>query len=228
MVIGWPISVIERKGWTFIGMPECLEDGSVCGCRHELFPCLEALVGANWRRDLLNVLLPKELVWAWWGHSRQSRDLRRLSGRRPIPKRIPLRSFDVVFTQRAYFFTSMMLSIVPPVRMDAQAIVIYWAGWEGREPEFIWTAPNTRDLWDRDAILAWCKDESAWWTTSSVAATHAERVIALYEGEVYCAAPAVTANAVLEDLQLLARQWKVSLISGPDEDAWPGLNVAFG
>jgi len=225
MASGWPISTREIGRWTLIGIPQRLGDGRPPErMTFESFPVLEMLIGENWLREILMVVLPKSLPWAWWTSS-STAGLRQLSSQR-MPAAVPLRSLRGVLLRR-FFFQGMTQVILPAAQSDGQAVVLEWAGIDTEhQPEFIWTAPDTLDVWNTKAIAAWCRSKTAWRDFNSIPNLPAERVVALFDGDVFCAAPTAVARAVIETLRHKANEWNIAVIAGVPELAWPRKGTA--
>jgi hypothetical protein len=216
----WPIATLETSQFAFIGLPQRLGSGQLPTREtYDLFLPLEAVVGEDWLAQILAVLLPRTVAWAWWTPSR-TKGLRQLA-LRAMPAVVSLRSLDHVVGRR-WFWEGMTLAIVPPARTDAQNLVLDWAGIDTEHtPEFILAAPPSFETWDSRAISAWCRNPSAWKNPDSVATLPAERIIVLFDGDVYCALPTDRAPAVLQAVRDLAARWGLRVIPGPVELAWP-------
>lgn len=106
-------------------------------------------------------------------------------------------------------------------RTDAQDLLRDWAGIDTEHtPEFVLAAPLS-ETWDSKAISAWCCDRAAWGNPDFVATIPAERIIVLFDGDVYCALPSDCVSAVFQEVRNLAAHWNPRVIPGPVELAWP-------
>lgn len=220
MCRNWPIARSEAGDFLLLGLPQCLGSGELPtreSC--DRFPPLEAVAGADWLMCLLSVLLPRSLAWAWWAPSRAI-SLARLSPG-AMPAAVPLRSLNRVVA-RSWFWRGVSLALVPPTRADAQSLVLEWAGVDTEHtPQFLLTAPAVLEVWDSEVIADWCRSRSAWGNPGSLASLPTERVITLFDGDVYAAIPASIAASALRAVSDLAGRWGLQVISGPVELAWP-------
>lgn len=216
----WPIATLETARHTLIGLPQRLGGGKLPTREtYDLFPPMEAIVGDNWLSQCLGILLPRPAAWVWWVPSRRE-GLTRLAPA-AMPAVIALQTLDHILSRR-WFRRGMTLAIVPPARVDAQNLVLEWAGVDTEQaPEFLFTAPASLGTWDSKSISDWCLDRSAWRDPDSLAAIPAERIAVLFDGDLYCAFPPDHATAVRQELQGLATRWGLRMISGPAELAWP-------
>lgn len=216
----WPIATIESGRFAFIGLPQRLGSGELPTHEtYDQFLPLEAVAGDNWLAQILGVLLPHTATWAWWTPSR-TKGLMQLAPR-AMTAVVSLKSLDHVMG-RSWFWRGMTLAIVPPTRKDAQNLVLDWAGIDTEQiPEFILAAAPSLENWDSRVISSWCLDRSAWRYPDSVAALQAERVIVLFDGDVYCALPSDHATTMLRAVNDLAARWGLKVIPGPKDLAWP-------
>jgi hypothetical protein len=123
---------------------------------------------------------------------------------------------------RRWFLHGVALAVVPPGRTALQDRVIEFAGFDTEQtPEFIWVAADDCAEWDPDVMARWCRDRSAWREPGSLAATGAERVVVMFDGQLHCWLPAAQAPALQRALQDLAQTWQLTVIDGPAELAWP-------
>lgn len=213
----WPITVAARGRWTYVGIPDRLGSGAAWRI-DESFPTLEEVVGDDWSSAILREILPLDRVWAWWGGT----DIYKST-------RLPTNdASDVVdpgtlvgVVTRRLPLERRTLAFVPARDLPSQQTVIMWAGGDTEQtPDHIWTAFNDRP-WNTDAIVRWCRDPGQWSDATTVPHQPAERIVTLFDQQIFCALASDAAAPVVARLGDLAARWKLSIISGPSEYAWP-------
>ena len=216
----WPIAVRETGTRVLLGLPQRLGDGKPL--RHETydtFPSLEAVIGDSWLNRVLSTLLPADRAWAWWTRTGNG-GLKQLSARRSASTLSVELAGEILVRRK--FWRGMTLAVIPPNRSDAQGIALDWAGIDTDDkPEFIFAGPLGQATWDCADLEAWCLDRSAWREPAMIDELPAERVVVLFDGDVYCTClPAQTAPTI-HGVEALATSWGLSVIAGPIEMAWP-------
>jgi hypothetical protein len=104
------------------------------------------------------------------------------------------------------------LVIIPASQNSAQSVVLGWAGFDTEfQPDMIWTAPEALDVWDPEMIAAWCRSKDAWSDMKSVLPLPVERIVVMFDGDVYCAISANASKSVLETLREMADAWNIKL-----------------
>ena len=216
----WPVAVRRLDDSVLIGIPQRLGDGSLPADGDvERFASLEAIAGASWFEQTIALLLPRDRAWAWWLPSR-SPALAALDCQ-SMPRRVALKSLSGALCRR-WILRGVALAVVPPGRTALQERVIEFAGFDTEQtPEFIWVAEENCVEWVPDVMARWCRDRSAWQAPGSLAATGAERVVAMFDGQLHCWLPAAQAPALRHALQDLAQTWQLTVVDGPAGLAWP-------
>jgi hypothetical protein len=122
----WPIALRAFGHLALLGLPQRLGDGELPRRQDfDRFLPLEAVAGADWLEQILGLLLPRGLAWAWWLPTR-SPVLRQLSPG-PLPDAVNLRSLDHVQCKR-WFWRGMSLALIPPRYTQAQDLLVQSAG----------------------------------------------------------------------------------------------------
>ncbi|GAB6904561.1 hypothetical protein DESC_740024 [Desulfosarcina cetonica] len=216
----WPIAVQETQSLTFLGLPQRLGNGMPPTREtYDRFPPLDAVAGDDWFARILSVLLPRTVVWAWWAPSR-TRGLKAITAH-TMPADIPLTTLTYA-VKRRWLLHGRTLVMVPPALHEAQNQVLEWAGIDTeRAPELLLAAPSSCRIWKSESIFSWCRNRTAWKDPSAVAEVPADRVVVMFDGDIYCALPASQAPAQLQALHALAATWGLEVIPGPMEHAWP-------
>ena len=216
----WPMAVRETDNRVLLGLPQRLGDGKpLRHATYDTFPSLEAVVGDIWLSRVLSSLLPPGRAWAWWTRTGNG-GLKQLSARRSASALSVELAGEILVRRK--FWRGMALAVIPPNRSDAQEIVLDWAGIDTEDkPEFIFAGPPEQTTWDCSEIEDWCLDRSAWREPATIDKLPAERIVVLFDGDVYCAClPAQTAPTI-QAVEALATSWGLSVIAGPVEMAWP-------
>jgi len=215
----WPISVRTEGERTFIGIPERLGDGGSWRVDDQ-FPTLEEIAGEDWSEAVLDVLLPGDRTWAWWTRT----DTYAKTG---LPKAragddVNPAAVTEVLVHRQ-FWRGMTLALIPPSRPREQGLVRHWAASDTEQiPDHIWTAPDAIGGWDLEAIAAWCFDRDAWGDPRTIASQPAERIVTSFDGALFCGLSTDAAKVALHDVTALSERWRLRVIAGRPEDAWPG------
>jgi hypothetical protein len=222
-VKSWPISRVDKDDVSLIGIPQRLGDGMLYSKRtFDSFPSLEETVGENWDASIVSTLLEKDRFVAWW----TSTSVFKKSGLRsyrsdkltdPLDISSPLKN---LYTRR-FPFRGHILVVMDASDDKLRSCISDWCGGDtDRQPEFIWSAPPITDQWGTAQITDWCRSSDRWSDPISLLPSHARRVIALLDGDIYCALEQIDAGNVMSSLHALADLWDVSIISGPDEYSW--------
>ncbi len=218
----WPITAETSAGWTYIGIPDRLGDGQLRRA-DDGFPTLEQLVGDDWSGAILRQLLAEPRAWAWWTRTESYKGAG-LSGQR-APDRINPAALTTVAARR-WLLQGMTLAFIPGRDASARDAVLEWAGADSEQtPDAIWTAPDDSS-WDPDALMAWCRDPTAWTSAASAREQPAERMVVLFDGKIFCALPSPAAAPTLLRLHDLAARWRLSVIPGHSEYAWPAVRAS--
>jgi hypothetical protein len=214
----WPITLITDRDRAVIGIPDRLGTGRLYQ-PGDSFPTLEEIAGEDWSAEVLGELLPTDRAWAWWTRTEMVR-LSGLSGGRAAAA-INHRTLDHVVTHRL-LLKGMTLAVVPAGHGREQNVVREYADVDTEQvPDHIWTSPDEPDTWQIDEIVAWCDDPAQWTDRASAARQPAERIVAMFDNQISCALATVGAQAAMARLETLARRWRLRLIAGPAEYAWP-------
>lgn len=221
----WPVAIQRRNDTVLIGIPQRLGDGSLPAPGDvERFQSLEAIAGSTWFEQTIALLLPRDRAWAWWLPSR-SPALAAL-GCQSMPRRVMPKSLGAAVCRR-WLLCGAALAVVPPGRTVLQDRVLEFAGFDTEQmPEFIWVIAHDDAKWDPKAMARWCRDRSAWQDPASLAATGAERIVAMFDGQLHCWLPAEHSLGLQQGLRDLARTWQVNIIEGPAGLAWPTEGAA--
>ena len=215
----WPIAFRTQNDFALIGIPARLGDGELyCSETFAAFPNLEEVVGEEWGGKVLSELLPANRPWAWWTRS----EVIAKSGLRgsAAPTLLSITGLGQVLIKRLYF-RRMSLAIVATQRSDQQALVREWAGLDTEHtPELIWSAPDGVDTWDVRFIIDWSRNRKLWQDPLPLIGRYAERLVMLFDGDIYCALSAAEGQSVLQRLGLLAAEWDLEVIPGPEDYAW--------
>ena len=168
---------------------------------------------------MLEVLLPKDRVWAWW--TRTDTYARAGLPTAPASREVNRLAIAEVVVRR-WLWRGHTLALIPPVRPREQGLVRHWAAYDTEQtPDHIWTAPDGIERWDFDAIAAWCSERGAWGDSRTIASQPAERIVTSFDGQIFCATASATAARLLQSLEDLARAWGLGVIAGLPRDAWP-------
>ncbi len=214
----WPITLHIDGERASLGIPDRLGDGRPWRAG-DSFPTLEEIAGESWSADVLAQLLPADRAWAWWTRT----ETYRLSGlpTTAAPAAVNHRTLAEVVARRL-FFKRMTLAIIPAGRTREQDIVREYADVDTEQvPDHIWTSPDGADTWDIEQIVTWCGDPAQWTDAASAARQPAERIIAIFDNQISCAVALAGARAAMARLEALAATWRLRLIEGPAEYAWP-------
>lgn len=216
----WPLACRRLPGRALIGVSQRLGSGAPPTADDiARDPPLEALAGPDWSTRVLELLLPTDSAWACWVPS-NSPALRQLAPA-PMPRQACLAAGAEVSARRQ-FWRGTTLVVVPPGRTEAQARVLEWAGRDTEAvPEFVWAAAAGQVDWDPGPFIRWCADRSAWRDLSTLAALGGRRVIVLFDGDIYCAAPEADADALLAALHGQASRWGATPVAADESLAWP-------
>jgi len=216
----WPIATRRFGGLMLLGLPQHLGDGQPPRRENfDEFQPLEAVAGADWLEQVLGLMLPRDLVWAWWLPTRIP-VLRQLAPG-TLPDAVRLQSLSRVLSRR-WFWRGMSLAVIPPLHAQAQDLLVQAAGADTEQlPEFIWAASPDLDSWRPTELVAWCCDRSAWGNPNTLSALGANTVVVLFDGDAYCALPTERAAGLERDLREQAARWGLSVIAGPETMAWP-------
>jgi hypothetical protein len=216
----WPISRTTKGGWTYLGIPDRLGSGGLWQ-PGDSFPTLEEVAGEGWSSSILSALLPAERAWAWWTRNDAYR-----STKLPTTSAgddIDLGELEQVVVRRMRL-SGMSLAFVPARDLASQQIVTHWAGNDVEQiPDHIWTAPNAAQ-WSSDEIVAWCRDADQWSDRTTIPRQPAERIVTLFDNQVFCAVREEQAPQISSRIAGLASTWNVSIIDGPLEYTWPVLS----
>jgi hypothetical protein len=215
----WPISRTTRDGWTHLGIPDRLGTGGLWK-NEETFPTLEEVAGADWSAAILGAILPADRTWAWWTRSEVYRST--MLPTTSAPDDVNPGALDRVVARRLRL-TGMTLAFVPAGDSASQKTVANWAGSDVEKvPEHLWTGPDIA-RWSSDAIVAWCRDTAQWSDRATVPHQPAERIVTLFDNQIFWAGPESVAAVAVAQLKELAPRWGLSIVDGPLEYAWPVL-----
>lgn len=219
----WPISRVDKDDVCLIGIPQRLGDGRrYSKDTFGSFPSLEKTVGENWESLILSRLLKKDRLLAWW----TSNKVFKKSGLRSyhadkLPDRINISSPPKNLSIRRFPFRGNILVVMNASDDVVRGRISDWCGGDTEiEPEFIWSAPTTTDYWDIVQITDWCCSSARWPDPISLLPSYTRRIIALFDGDIYCALTQTDVGNVMSTLHGLADLWDISIISGPDEYSW--------
>jgi len=213
----WPISRTTRAAWTYLGIPDRLGTGALW-TSGDTFPTLQEVAGDDWSGAVLGAVLPGDRAWAWWTRSEvyHSTKLPTTSA----PDEIDPGALDRVVARRMRP-DGGTLAFVPPRDSASQEIVVHWAGSDVEEvPDHLWTGPDAT-RWNSDAIVAWCRDPARWSDPTVAPLQPAERIVTLFDNEIFWAGPALAAEVAGRRFEELATRWGLSIVDGPLEYAWP-------
>ena len=215
----WPITVESNAGWTYLGIPDRLGDGRPRRA-DDTFTTLEEIAGEDWSAAILRELLVDARVWAWCTRT-EAYKASRLPAER-APDRVNPRTLAGVVTRR-WLLQGMTLAFVPAQDAAARDTVLEWAGADSEQiPDVIWTAPDDGE-WDPETIMSWCREPAAWTDAASARQQPAERIVILFDGRICCALRSAAATPTIARLGALAARWRLSVIPGPKEYAWPAI-----
>ena len=212
----WPISTETKDGWTFIGLPDRLGTGRPQQI-NDAFPTLEEIVGDDWSAQILATLLPTDRSWAWWTRTETYRATRLPND--AAPDTVDPSTLSEVMI-RTHLIGRTTLAFIPRHDDAAKGLVTKWAGSDTEQaPEHIWVAPEQAE-WSTDAIESWCRAPRQWSSTDSVVRQPVERIIVMFDQQIFCAAREAAAARTASALHELGRIWGLSVIAGPLEYAW--------
>lgn len=216
----WPLASRRLDACVLIGVSQRLGAGTPPTAQDiARDPPLEALAGPDWSAAVLAQLLPRDSAWAWWMPT-NSPALQQLAPSR-MPQPVPIGAGAAV-SGRRHFWRGTTLVVVPPDRADAQGQLLSWAGHDTEAvPEFIWAAAAGLALWDPTPFDRWCTDPRAWRDPATLAALGGRRVIVLFDGDIYCAAPQADEELLLASLHELASRWGLAPVAADASLAWP-------
>ena len=89
-------------------------------------------------------------------------------------------------------------------------------------PDHIWTVPEA-PRWNSNEIVAWCRDARLWSDPTSVPRLPAERIVTLFDNQIFWVGTEDAATVVASRLEELAARWELSIIDGPTAYASPTL-----
>ncbi|HXU81322.1 MAG TPA: hypothetical protein VN914_07990 [Polyangia bacterium] len=212
---GWPVSVLSDGERTYLGVFDRLGDGRSYPASGTV-PTLEEIGGDDWSGEVLAQLLPAERVWAWWTRTAVHRNTGLGGERAPAAVDVSTISRPLV---RRLLLERMTLAILPAADSGAQASVLEWAGVDTDLAEQVWTAPDGA-RWNLDEIVSWCQVPEQWRDRSSVTRQPAERIVTLFDSQIFCALAPPAAKEAMKRLETLARRWGLRVVPGPPEYAW--------
>lgn len=219
----WPISKVEKEDLCLIGIPQRIgTDKLYSKDSYNSFPTLESTVGEDWESLLLSTLLEKERLLAWWTSTTvfKKSGLRNYrTGRLPDLLDItnPLEKIYI----RRFPFRGNILVVTDASDHTIRQRINSWSGGDTEmQPEFICSAPTTAHEWQTKAIADWCRSNEKWSDPTCLMPSHVHRIIALFDGDIYCASTRADAEDVMASLHDLADSWEISIITGPDEYSW--------
>lgn len=179
-------------------------------------------VNNNWQAELLSMLLKDDRLLAWWTTSRvfKRSGLNKLVAGQ-LPKQIDLRQPPTKPCVRRFFFKGEMMIVLDASDKNLQNTMVQWSGGDTEQvPEFIWSASDASGTWDTEVLIEWCQNRRGWSNPADLVPTHARRLIACFDGDLYCVLPQPDAGVVTGALDALAKLWGVSIIPGPDAYSW--------
>lgn len=222
----WPISRTDKDDVCRIGIPQRLGDGKCYSeDTYHSFPSLEEAVGEDWVSLVLSMLVEREGLLAWWirtGVFKKSglRRYRAIS----LPDKIKISTPLTNLLIRRFPLREVMLLVVDVSDNKVRDQIINWSGGDTEiQPEFICSAPTNIDRWETAVIAEWCRSKERWSDPTSVLPSHAQQIIGLFDGDIYCALRQADAEKIMSRIHGLARSWGISIITGPDQYSWlPG------
>jgi hypothetical protein len=219
----WPISRIDKDDGCLIGIPQRLGDGKrYSKDTFDSFPSLEEAVGENWQSAIVSTLLEKDRLLAWWTSTRVFKEsgLRRFRTDK-LPDQLDMSNPPKNLSIRRFTIRGNILVVMDASDDNLRSSTSDWCGADTETaPEFIWSAPTATDHWDIVQITDWCRSSARWPDPISLLPSYARRMIALFDGDIYCALAQTDAGNVMSALHGLADLWDISIISGPDEYSW--------
>jgi hypothetical protein len=124
-------------------------------------------------------------------------------------------------TVESLLLKRMTLAIAPPMAAEARAAVVEWAAVDTEQiPDHVWTAPDGAVSWDLEEVVGWCLDPKRWGNVGALASQPAERIVTMFDGQIFCALAPPAAEKTMKQLESLVRGWGVRVIPGPPEYAW--------
>jgi len=213
----WPISRTTRNGWTYLGIPDRLGSGGLWKSG-ETFPTLEEVAGDDWSAAILRAILPDDRAWAWWTRSEVYRSTKLPTT--SAPDDVDPGALDRVVARRRRL-DGMTLAFVPARDSASQETVAHWAGSDVEKiPDHLWTGPDSAK-WASEAIVAWCGDAAQWSDPATAPHQPAERIVTLFDNQIFWAGAAPRAAVAFARLEELATRWGLSIVDGPLGYAWP-------
>jgi|GEM_PF-5531511 len=217
----WPIARSIKGTLCHLGIPQRLGDGKPYTQEHyQSFPSLEEIAGENWYSEILALLLGKNRWVAWWTTKRvlKNSGLQAFSPSK-LPDRLELANINSLLWARSFFMGGLLI-LADLSDSDIRSKILEWSGCDTEyDAEFLFTAPDTFE-WEFEPILNWCRDKKVAQDTEDVVPAKADRIIALFDGDIYCALAKVDAEPVLDSLAILAETWGLKLITGPETYGW--------
>lgn len=214
----WPISQKQGTQWTCFGIPERLGDGRVWKAA-DAWPTLEEIAGEDWTGSILQQLLPVDRTWMWWTRSELYRQAKIPTAK--ASDRFESQALTKV-AARKFHLRGMTASFLPPTAVEARGALLYWAGADTEPiPDHIWAARSPSVTWDVDQIAGWCAHRDRWSDPETLPTDVVGRAVTMFDGQISCAVPTIEVEAAMRALSHLATQWRLRIISGHPEYAWP-------
>lgn len=185
------------------------------------FPSLEEVAGDGWCRAILSELLGDPGLVAWWTTAEVLKTSG-LSGHGAarLPDRLNLDRPGGHLWVETFAWQGRALVLADLAAPEVADLVLAWAGGDTEfDIEFLFSAPGG-GTWDLETIRRWCGAREDWSRPESLVPARADRVVALFDGDIYCALPEAAATAVLPSLTALAVAWRLEVIPGPEGYSW--------
>jgi hypothetical protein len=214
----WPISQRQTSKWTCFGIPDQLGDGCLWRAG-DIWPSLEEVGRDDWMGSVLLQLLPDDQAWMWWTRSKTYRQARIPSTR--AKARVDSQALTGVVARR-FPRRGMTAAFLPPEPFEPRGGALYWSGVDTEQiPDHIWAATSPSVVWDVDQVARWCADREQWSDPDTLPTDIVGRAVTLFDRHISLAVPTPEADKVMRTLRLNAGRWRLRLIPGPPEYAWP-------
>lgn len=220
----WPIARSNQGGLCKLGIPQRLGDGKLYTHNsYQASPSLDEVVGDVWCPSILAKLIGNAGFAAWWTTTKM---LQKSGLSDHAPAALP-DQLDLDDPGGRLFVTKSLIprtkTMVAADLSDGElvALLTQWSGIDTEfDIEFFVMAPGNGGLWEIAPIRHWCGSKKQWSHPEKLIPGRADRVISLYDGDIYCALPEAAAEIAVQSLTDLAQSWQLSVIPGPEHYSW--------
>ncbi len=224
----WPIARSNQSGVYRLCLPQRLGNGELyTDSRYQTFPSLEEVVGEDWYPAIIAKLIDDVGFAAWWTKTKILKKSG-LLGYSPaaLPDHLDLSDpGGHLFLTKSFIPRAKKLLVADLAVPEIVDSIRHWFGIDTEfDIEFFFVPPNGKS-WDMSPIQDWCKEKKQWSYPEKLVPEHAERIIAIFDGDIYCVMSKAAAKVSIQLLTALAESWQLNVIPGPERYSWlPNLH----